>query len=99
MIRTAIILVMIYALYRLYMRMFQEKSCSSCGKHIPKHDPVCHHCSVVQSTASVIEVNSVDQDIKAPAASANLLRSPLVLSLLLISQLAVAAAIYFLVFR
>ena len=99
MIKTAIILAMMYGGYRFYMRMFHEKKCSSCGKYIGKEAVVCHYCNVVQSTAAVIEASRVDEDIKPPAASASLLRSPLVLSLLLISQLAVAAAIYFLVFR
>ena len=96
MIKTLIILAIIYALYRLYMRMFHEKPCSSCGKHIPKPDPVCHHCNVVQSTSNVIEADRLDQDIKPPV---NLLRSPLVLTLLVLSQVAVAAALYFLLVR
>jgi len=96
MIKTLIILAIIYALYRLYMRMFQEKQCSSCGKHIPTEDPVCHHCSVVQSSNIVIEADSLDQNIKPPV---NLLRSPLVLTLLVLSQVAVFAALYFLLVR
>ncbi len=96
MIKALIMLAVIYALYRLYMRMFQEKPCSSCGKYIPKPDPVCHYCSVVQSKSVVIEADSLDQDIKPPA---SLLRSPLVLTLLVLSQVAVAAALYFLLAR
>ena len=98
MIKTAIILAIMYGLYRLYMRMFHEKKCSSCGKHIGKEAVVCHYCNVVQSTAAVIEATRVDENIK-PSAVSPLLRSPLVLTLLLISQLAVAAAIYYLVIR
>ena len=96
MIKTVMILAVMYGLYRLYMRMFLEKRCSSCGKHISKEAVVCHFCNVVQSKTTVIEVVSHDQDIKPPS---NLLRSPLVLILLLLSQVAVAAALYFLVFR
>lgn len=96
MIKSLIMLVVIYALYRLYMRMFQEKPCSSCGKYIPKPDPVCHHCSVVQTKNTVIEAGSPDQEIKP---SVNLLRSPLVLTLLVLSQVAVVAALYFLLAR
>lgn len=99
MIKTAIILAIMYGFYRFYLRMAHEKKCSSCGKYIGKEAVVCHFCSVVQSAEAVIEASSVDQDIKPPVASASLLRSPLVLSLLLISQLAVAAAVYFLVFH
>lgn len=96
MIKTLIILAIVYAMYRLYMRMFNEKPCSSCGKYISKPDPVCHHCNVVQSTSNVIEAARLDQDIKP---SANLLRSPLVLTLLVLSQVAVATALYFLLVR
>ena len=96
MIKTVIILAIVYALYRLYMRMFNEKPCSSCGKYIPKPDAVCHHCNVVQSTSNVIEAARPDQNIKPPV---NLLRSPLVLTLLVLSQVAVATALYFLLVR
>ncbi len=99
MIRTAIMLAVMYGLYRFYMRMFREKKCSSCGKYIGREAAVCHFCNVVQTTAAVIEAGSPDQDVKRPDPAVNLLRSPLVLTLLLISQLAVAAALYYLVFR
>lgn len=96
MIKTVMILAVMYGLYRSYMRIFREKKCSSCGKHIGKEAVVCHYCNIVQSTAAIIETASLDQDIKPRA---NLLRSPLVLALLALSQVAVAAALYFLLFR
>ncbi len=99
MIKTVMMLAVMYGLYRSYMRIFREKKCSSCGKHIGKEAVVCHYCNIVQSTAAIIETASLDPDIKRPDAPVNLLRSPLVLTLLLISQMAVAAAVYFLVFR
>jgi len=98
MIKALIILAVIYIPYRLYKRIFQEKRCSACGKHIKKQAPICHHCNTVQSDGVVIEVGNSDQ-IKQPATLANLLRSPLAIVLLVLGQVVIVAVIYILLVR
>ncbi|MDX8388456.1 MAG: hypothetical protein R8M46_07995 [Ghiorsea sp.] len=48
-IRLILAIILVVVAYKLYQRIFTQKTCVACAKKIGKQAAVCHHCNTLQS--------------------------------------------------
>lgn len=94
MVRTLLILVTLYIGYTIYRRIY-ARSCPACGQHMKREATVCPNCRRPQHADEAIEATILDAD-RAPMKEADgLFSSPLVVTLIVLTLLAVAAVAFF----
>ncbi|MDX8404812.1 MAG: hypothetical protein R8K50_01510 [Mariprofundus sp.] len=96
MVRTLLILIALYIIFRLYKRTFLEKTCFACKQHIRKEAPICHHCNTIQAEGIVIDSQTIKRESNPPSSVMMQLKTPVALTLLGVIAAAAIAAVYFL---
>lgn len=91
MIRTLLILATLFIGYSIYKRVY-AKSCPACGQHMRKEASVCPNCKRLMNADDAIEAAIVDPGNKEPD---GIFSSPLVVTLIVLTIVAVAAVAFF----
>ncbi len=56
--RALVTLLIIFAAYRLYLRLFKECRCIACARWISSEAAICHHCNTVQNSIELIQTDA-----------------------------------------
>jgi len=54
-VRALFTLIIIFFVYKMYQRLFQQKRCTACGKIIYREAAICHHCNTVQNGVELVQ--------------------------------------------
>jgi len=56
--RALVTLLIIFAAYRLYLRLFKECRCIACARWISSEAAICHHCNTVQNGIELVQADT-----------------------------------------
>lgn len=66
-VRALFTLVVLFVLYTIYQRIFLQKRCVACGKHIARRAAICHYCNTIQHGIELVQAPENTSDSAKPA--------------------------------
>ncbi len=96
-VRAVFTLIVIFLIFKLYQRLFQQKQCVACGKHIARQAAICHYCNTIQDGVELVQAEVGSARVAGNRAGRNRSRGRAMVLLgcgLALVVLSVAAAVW-----